>query len=89
MQLLDLMDPEEAVGNLWHDMASEIGADVVYPEAGITLVSVRRSLAVLFRALDGDPGVELGEAPATLMKHRRPLRRKLGADREREWIATF
>ena len=75
MKLLDLMEPEEKVGKLWHDMASGIGAHISYPEAGVTLASVRPSLAVLFRALGGAAGVELGEAPATLARHRRPLRR--------------
>ncbi|WP_299705061.1 VWA domain-containing protein [uncultured Tateyamaria sp.] len=89
MRLLDLMEPEETVGNLWHDMAKGIGADVTFPEAAVTLASVRPSLSVLFRALGGAPGVELREAPATLMQHRRPLRRKLGADRDREWKPSF
>src|SRR6056297_1905429 len=89
MHLLDLMEPEETVGNLWHDMASRIGAEVSYPEAGVTFASVRPSLAVLFRALGGAPGVELSEASATLVRHRRPLRRKLGAEREHEWVARF
>ncbi|WP_084863846.1 nitric oxide reductase activation protein NorD [Salibaculum halophilum] len=89
MHLRDLMEPEETVGNLWHDMASGIGADVTHPQAGVTLAAVRPSLAVLFRGLGGAPGVELAEAPATLVQHRRPLRRKLGAERDREWIARF
>jgi len=89
MRLLDLMEPEEAVGNIWHDMASGIAAGVSYPEAGVTLTSVRTSLAVLFRALGGAVGVELGEAPATLARHRRPLRRNLGAERDREWVAGY
>ncbi|UOA27858.1 VWA domain-containing protein [Pseudosulfitobacter sp. DSM 107133] len=89
MHLLDFMDPEEAIGNLWHDLATGIGADVVFPEAAVALTSVRPSLAMLFRALGGAPGVELGEAPATPMQHRRPLRRKLGAGQEREWVACF
>src|SRR6056297_4113329 len=89
MHLLDLMEPEETVGNLWHDMASGIGADVTYPEAGVALASVRPSLAVLFRGLGGAPGVELSEAAATLAAHRRPVRRKLGAERDHEWLARF
>ena len=89
MRLLDLMEPEETVGNLWHDIASGIGADLVYPDAGVALADVRPSLSVLFRALGGPQGVELGEAPATLMEHRRPLHRKLGTERERHWIASF
>ncbi|WP_306152406.1 nitric oxide reductase activation protein NorD [Roseovarius sp. MMSF_3281] len=89
MHLLDLMEPEETVGNLWHDMASRIGAEVSYPEASVTLASVRPSLAVLFRSLGGAPGVELSEVAATLAAHRRPLRRKLGAERDHEWLARF
>ncbi|SFR50002.1 nitric oxide reductase activation protein NorD [Litoreibacter janthinus] len=89
MHLLDLMEPEETVGNLWHDMASGIGAGVTHPEAGVSLASVRPSLAVLFRALGGAQGVELGEASITVSQHRQPLRRKLGAERDREWVARF
>ena len=76
MHLLDLMEPEETVGNLWHDMASRIGAEVTYPDAAVSLASVRPSLAILFRALGGAAGVELGEAAPTLARHRRPLRRR-------------
>lgn len=89
MKLLDLMEPEETVGNLWHDMASGIGASVTFPEAGVSLASVRPSLAVLFRALGGTAGVELGEVAQTPVQHRQVLRRKLGSARDREWVARF
>ncbi len=89
MHLRDLMEPEETVGNLWHDLASGIGARVTHPEAGVALASVRPSLAVLFRALGGAPGVELAEAPPSIVTHRQLMRRKLGAERDREWVARF
>ena len=89
MRLSELMDPEEAVGNIWHDMASGIGAEISHPEAGVALASVRPSLALLFRALGGGAGVELNEAPATVTRHRQPLRRKIGAERDREFVARF
>ncbi|QJF50300.1 nitric oxide reductase activation protein NorD [Roseobacter ponti] len=89
MRLLDLMEPEETVGNIWHDLACGIGAEVLYPDAAIALSSVRPSLAVLFRSLGGAPGVELSEATATVVRHRRSVRRRLGADRDREWLARF
>ena len=89
MKLLDLMEPEETVGNIWHDMASGIGTGVTYPAAGAALASVRSSLAVLFRALGGAAGVELGEVAQTLVQHRQVLKRKLGAERDREWVARF
>lgn len=89
MHFLDIMEPEETVGNLWHDMAGGIGADITYPKDGVALASVRHSLSVLFRSLGGASGVELSEAAATLVRHRRPLRRKLGTERDREWVAGF
>ncbi|KIT15736.1 von Willebrand factor type A domain protein [Jannaschia aquimarina] len=89
MHLHDLMEPEETVGKIWHDMANGIGATVSHPEAGVTLVSVRPSLAVLFRALGGGAGVELTESPATVTRHRQAIRRKLGAERDREYLSRF
>jgi nitric oxide reductase NorD protein len=89
MKLMDLMEPEETVGNLWHDMASGMGGDRLYPDAAIYLANIRPSLAVLFRALGGNAGVEMGEAPATLVRHRRSLQRKLGSEREKEYVASF
>lgn len=89
MRLMDLMEPEETIGDLWHDMAHGFGAGVTYPQAAVTLAAVRPSLAVLFRALGGAPGVEISEAPATLVAHRRSVKRKLGAEREKHWLARF
>lgn len=89
MRLMDLMEPEETVGNLWHDIAHGLGGEASYPEAAVALGDVRPSLAVLFRALDGDAAVEISQAPATLIAHRRDMRRKLGAEREKHHIACF
>ena len=89
MHLLDLMEPEETIGNLWHDMAHGWGADETYPDAAVLLADVRPSLALLFRALGGDAGVEMGEAAATLVAHRRSAARKLGSEREKEFRASF
>lgn len=89
MHLRDLMEPEETVGNLWHDMANGYGTAKTYPDAAVQLSQVRPSLALLFRALGGNAGVELGETPASLVTHRRAAHRKIGTDREKEWVASF
>jgi len=89
MHLRDLIEPEETVGNLWHEMAEGIGAARLYPQAAVALDDLRPSLAVLFRALGGAAGVELGAAPATPLRHRRPTRRHLGAGRESGHVAAF
>lgn len=89
MRLLDLMEPEETVGNLWHDMAHGIGADATFPDAAVALRDVRPSLAVLLRALGGSAAIEMGEAAETLVTHRRSMARKLGAEREKGYVASF
>ncbi|MGJ8626347.1 MAG: nitric oxide reductase activation protein NorD [Sulfitobacter sp.] len=86
---LDLMEPEETVGKIWHDMAEGMGATVHYPNAGVSLADVRTSLSILFRALGGAPGVELSEAPARLVQHRRSLRRQIATERDKIHIASF
>lgn len=89
MRLMDLMEPEETVGNLWHDVAKDIGAQRRHPQAQATLAALRPSLALLLRALGGAEGVEIVAAPATPVRHRQPLRRRLGAGRESEEVASF
>ncbi len=89
MRILDLMAPEETVGEIWHGLAEGLGTAQSYPEAGVTLASVRPSLALLFRALGGPASVELVEAPATAISHRPGLARKLAAGRETETRARF
>ncbi len=86
---LDLMDPEETVGNLWHDYAVGIGAQVCYPQQAVDLGRVRPSLNMLFRALGGAPGVELCEAPAVVARHRRPHLRKLATERDKVHLPVF
>ncbi len=86
---LDLMDPEEAVGNLWHDYAVGIGAARSYPDEAATLDKVRPSLTMMFRALGGPPGVEFCEAAATVARHRRPAVRKLATERDKIHVSAF
>jgi len=86
---LDLMEPEETVGNLWHDWASRMAAPEGYDESAVPLEAMRASLAVLFRALGGDGGVEIGASPATAAQHRRGVMRTIGDGRELEYLASF
>ncbi|WP_392342277.1 VWA domain-containing protein (plasmid) [Phaeobacter sp. BS52] len=94
MKLLDLMEPEETVGNLWHDMASNLAGEVAEDGATLSaaacrLQDLRPSLAVLFRALGGAASVDLVEAPATVAQHRRSLTHRVAADRMREFIPRY
>jgi len=86
---LDLMDPEEAVGNIWHDYATKIGAQPSFPEAAVDLSEVRGSLVLLFRALGGAASVELAEAPQVRSHHRQGVRRKLGNRGELMFLPSY
>ena len=86
---LDLMDPEEAVGNIWHDYAVGIGAVSSHPDEAADLATLRRSLTMMFRALGGEPQVEFSEAPAVVTRHRRPHIRKLATERDKLCLPVF
>ncbi|QCP84995.1 VWA domain-containing protein [Cereibacter sphaeroides] len=87
--LLDLMEPEETVGNLWHDYASRFAATRGHAGAAVSLEAMRPSVAVLFRALGGPSGVEIGASPATAARHRRSVGSVLGETRILEQVASF
>lgn len=87
--LLDLMEPEETVGNLWHDYASRFAATRGHAGAAVSLEAMRPSVAVLFRALGGPSGVEIGASPATAALHRRSVGSVLGETRILEQVARF
>ena len=59
---LDLMEPEETVGNLWHGWASRRPGP---NGAAVALESVRQSVVTIYRALGGGEACEIVAAPAT------------------------
>ncbi|EBA16880.1 NorD Nitric oxide reductase activation protein [Roseobacter sp. SK209-2-6] len=86
---LDLMEPEETVGNLWHDMASRMGAESTHAEASVTLEEMRASITLLFKGLGGAGGIEILEAPAAASRHRLNHLRRIGTPQEMEHVADF
>ncbi|NIZ10057.1 nitric oxide reductase activation protein NorD [Pseudooceanicola sp. HF7] len=88
IHVLDLMEPEETVGNLWHDMATRRRAADASDRA-VTFEQIRPSLAALFRALGGGASVEIVVAPLASCDHRPGLLRRVGTPRERGHTADF
>ncbi|MFW8637327.1 nitric oxide reductase activation protein NorD [Cribrihabitans pelagius] len=86
---LDLLEPEETVGNLWHGMATRIGAQSPDAAQAVRYCEVRNSAATLFRALGGGSGVEILEAPAVALEHRPDRLRRIGTPRETGHVASF
>ncbi len=89
MHPLDLMEPEETMGNLWHGVAQRLAPVAGYPAHAVALEAVRPSLTLLFRALGGKPGVEIAASPATASRHRRGMGAQLAEARVLEHVASF
>lgn len=84
----DLMEPEETMGNLWHGVAQRLAPITGYTASAVPLDVMRPSVAMLFRALGGRPGVEIAASPATASRHRRGGAH-LAEARVQERVATF
>lgn len=86
---LDLMEPEETMGNLWHGVTQRLAAAPGHAASAVILDIMRPSIALLFRALGGKPGVEIAASPATASRHRRGLAAHLAEARVLEHLPSF
>lgn len=78
-QFLEL---EEQIGRYWHRLVGQTASMPDYPEAAVTLDSVRASLSVFFRGLGGPPGLMLAAGMPQSSGHRLKLRQRLGLAQE-------
>ena len=86
---LDLMEPEETVGNLWHGLTQRLTPVAGHSVSAVALDALHASIAVMFRGLGGASGVEIAASPATASRHRRSLGAQLGDARVLEHVAHF
>ena len=80
---LEFLEYEEKVGRLWHRLIGEPTSWPSFPAAVVELEGVRGALAVFFRGVGGEPGLELAAAGARRAGHRLRLRQRLGMVEER------
>jgi nitric oxide reductase NorD protein len=81
--MLDFLELEETVGRAWHRL---VGGAATYPshlEHAATLEEMRSPLAVMFRGLGGEAGVQLAGAGARKFGHRLGWRQRIGLGEER------
>ncbi|MGE5504384.1 MAG: nitric oxide reductase activation protein NorD [Actinomycetota bacterium] len=83
MSWLGGLELEEKVGSLWHRLVGERASWPSHPEAAMSLDQVRGALAVFFRGLGGDRGVQIASASAKGSGHRLSLRQRIGMEEER------
>ena len=82
-------EPEESVGKLWHAIASRLDAPEAFDGARVDLSQVGGRLAVLFRALGGNPATELRPVAPEISHHRLGWKRRLGTEAEAIPRASF
>ena len=73
---------EEYVGELWHKLVTRV-ADKQHTEAAVSLDEISKTAAIFFRALGGDPGLNLSATPATRHGARRTWKERLSTTGER------
>ncbi len=81
--MLDFLELEETVGQLWHRLVGRAASYPSYPELGVSLDEVRAQLGVFFRGLGGEPGVQLAGTAARASSHRMSFLQRIGIAEER------
>ncbi len=69
-KLLELLEPEESVGQLWHRLITRGTGRPVYPQAVAKLAPLQKRLLVFFHGLGGNPGVEFKAISSQTSEHR-------------------
>jgi nitric oxide reductase NorD protein len=77
------LELEERVGGLWHRLVGDKASWPTHEAAEVRLDAVRARLAVFFRGLGGDCGIQITAASARESGHRLSWRQRVGMERER------
>jgi len=78
----EFLELEEHIGRYWHRLVGKADSYPYYPDAAVTLDSIRSSLSVFFRGLGGAPGIVLAAGTPKSSGHRLKIRQRLGMEQE-------
>jgi len=81
--MLDFLELEETVGRAWHRLVGGTASYPVYPDHAVLLAEARNRIAIMFRALGGEAGVQIASAGARRAGHRLGWRQRIGLGDER------
>ncbi|HEV2155112.1 nitric oxide reductase activation protein NorD [Bradyrhizobium sp.] len=81
--MLDFLELEETVGRAWHRLVGGTASYPVYPDHAVSLTELRSRIAIMFRALGGETGVQIASASARRAGHRLGWRQRIGLGDER------
>ena len=76
--MLDFLELEETVGRAWHRLVGTTSSYPVHPDHAVALADVQAQIAVMFRALGGESGVQMAGAKARKSGHRLGWRQRIG-----------
>ncbi len=77
---------EEHVGALWHRLITRL-ADNNFPQAAVNLAEVEKTVAVFFRALGGDGGLQISNAEQIENRARRSWLQRVAGSQEKTALA--
>lgn len=81
--MLDFLELEETVGRVWHRLVGGTASYPVHADHAVSLAEIRPRIAVMFRALSGEAGVQIASASARRTGHRLGWRQRIGLGDER------
>ena len=76
--MLDFLELEETVGRAWHRLVGATASYPVHAGQAATLADVQGQIAVMFRALGGEAGVQIAGARSRKSSHRLGWRQRIG-----------
>lgn len=76
--MLDFLELEETVGRAWHRLVGSTASYPVHAEHAVALTDIRNQIAVMFRALGGERGVQIAGSKARKSGHRLGWRQRVG-----------
>ena len=79
---MSLFEPEETIGRYWHRLIGSSRSYRSYPDAAVTLESMRTRIGLLFRAFGGDGAIRIVAGAATHSGHRLSLKQAIGLGAE-------
>jgi nitric oxide reductase NorD protein len=80
MRIPRFWEPEETVGEVWHDLVRGVGAEPHFAEASVSFEEMRAPANLLFRALGGPVGAELLPVATDVAASRLSRRSRLAHD---------
>ncbi|MGE5156564.1 MAG: nitric oxide reductase activation protein NorD [Gemmatimonas sp.] len=81
--MLDFLELEETIGRTWHRLVGATASYPVHAAQAVSLANVQGQLAVMFRALGGEAGVQIAGSSARKSGHRLGWRQRIGLGDER------